>query len=130
MTKSIDLTNMRALLSALIIGIALFCANSIQAQTKALVVKGKLHSVEDSQVLIETKVSKDTVKSLSMAGFSVITSEKDIASRTILKNRLFMAYGVDSAGPKLSELKKKIGKRVTFTMQRQKNLRVVITGLK
>jgi hypothetical protein len=98
--------------------------------SKALKAQGVLHSVQDGMVILETKIRKQLSQKLAIAGFQVVSTAKEITSRTIYKDRMYVGYGIAKNGPKPGLLKSKIGKNVVLTMRRLENHSAVVTGLK
>jgi hypothetical protein len=113
-----------------------FAAASAEAQKQKpkanapIVAKGILHSIEDGIIIIESQLTSKDADQLRQVGFSMIDNEKEIASGTILKNRLFMGYSLGPNGPKLNELKIRIGKPVSLTMKRLSSRALIVTGMK
>ena len=121
---------------SLLCSLLFFMSSGVSAEaqnvkgSQSVVAKGILHSVEDGVVLVETEITAETAQKLSLAGFSMIKSKNEIASQTILGKRLFMGYSIAVTGPKINEIKIRLGKPVTLIMRRSKNKNLVITSMK
>ena len=101
-----------------------------QKAQKPMKTKGVLHSIEDGAVLLAIKVSEESAAQLVRAGFQRISKRKDIADRTILKGRLFLAYNLSKKAPSAKALKRKIGSRVELTLQKTSATHAVVIGVK
>jgi hypothetical protein len=97
---------------------------------KQLSMKGVLHAIEDGVLLLSVKISKQTASQLSKAGYQRISSDKDIAGRTILKDRLFLAYTLGKRAPSAKSLRRKIGARVNLKLRRFAGNHAIVVGVK